>query len=70
MYISLLVARGISSVRSELKNCELRSMMHATGSTSMLPKDEGGVVDEKLKVYGTRNLRVVCCGLSVFLIAQ
>lgn len=25
----------------------------------MLPRDHGGVVDSKFKVYGTRNIRVV-----------
>ena len=25
----------------------------------MLPKEDGGVVDPNLKVYGTKNLRVV-----------
>jgi choline dehydrogenase-like flavoprotein len=25
----------------------------------MLPKDKNGVVDPKLKVYGTKNIRVV-----------
>ena len=25
----------------------------------MLPRDEGGVVDAKFKVYGTNNLRIV-----------
>lgn len=25
----------------------------------MLPRDKGGVVNSKLKVYGTKNLRVV-----------
>jgi hypothetical protein len=29
----------------------------------MLPKDKGGVVDPKLKVYGTVNIRV--CDLSI-----
>ncbi|KAF9073605.1 hypothetical protein BDP27DRAFT_1417078 [Rhodocollybia butyracea] len=32
---------------------------HTTGSLSMLPKDKNGVVDPKLKVYGTKNIRVV-----------
>jgi choline dehydrogenase-like flavoprotein len=32
---------------------------HPIGSVSMLPKDEGGVVDSSLKVYGTSNVRVV-----------
>jgi choline dehydrogenase len=32
---------------------------HASGTCSMLPKEKGGVVDSKLKVYGVNNLRVV-----------
>ncbi|TEB21436.1 GMC oxidoreductase [Coprinellus micaceus] len=31
---------------------------HTVGSCSMLPREDGGVVDSKLKVYGTKNLRV------------
>ncbi|KAI0369826.1 GMC oxidoreductase [Pilatotrama ljubarskyi] len=36
----------------------LSTTWHACGSCSMLPREKGGVVDSKLKVYGTRNLRV------------
>ncbi|KAI9817986.1 MAG: hypothetical protein M1832_004507 [Thelocarpon impressellum] len=32
---------------------------HYLGTCSMLPKKKGGVVDEKLKVYETANLRIV-----------
>ncbi|KAH8432315.1 GMC family oxidoreductase [Aspergillus melleus] len=32
---------------------------HAIGTTSMLPREMGGVVDNRLKVYGTANVRVV-----------
>ncbi|KAI0033253.1 alcohol oxidase [Vararia minispora EC-137] len=32
---------------------------HPAGSCAMLPLDDGGVVDTKLKVYGTKNVRVV-----------
>ncbi|EGN94606.1 hypothetical protein SERLA73DRAFT_114907 [Serpula lacrymans var. lacrymans S7.3] len=32
---------------------------HPVGTAAMLPRDQGGVVDASLKVYGTSNLRVV-----------
>ncbi|KAH9479094.1 GMC oxidoreductase family protein Mala s 12 [Psilocybe cubensis] len=32
---------------------------HPAGGCAMLPKDQGGVVDAKLKVYGLSNVRVV-----------
>jgi choline dehydrogenase-like flavoprotein len=32
---------------------------HTVGSASMIPQDQGGVVDSFLKVYGTLNVRVV-----------
>lgn len=35
------------------------SIFHPSGTCSMLPKADGGVVDSDLKVYGTTNLRVV-----------
>jgi len=35
------------------------SVFHVAGSCSMLPKEKGGVVDTRLRVYGTKKLRVV-----------
>ncbi|KAK4229207.1 hypothetical protein QBC38DRAFT_543536 [Podospora fimiseda] len=35
------------------------SVFHVAGSLAMLPKEKGGVVDERLKVYGVKGLRVV-----------
>jgi choline dehydrogenase-like flavoprotein len=32
---------------------------HPVGSCAMLPREKGGVVDGELRVYGTRNVRVV-----------
>ncbi|KAI9035073.1 GMC family oxidoreductase [Aspergillus affinis] len=32
---------------------------HAIGTTSMLPREMGGVVDDRLKVHGAVNVRVV-----------
>jgi hypothetical protein len=36
------------------------AVFHAVGTSAMLPRDDGGVVDSELKVYGTGNIRVVC----------
>lgn len=40
---------------------------HYNGTCSMMAKDLGGVVDQKLRVYGSRNLRV--CDASVIPLA-
>ncbi|PYH80309.1 aryl-alcohol dehydrogenase [Aspergillus uvarum CBS 121591] len=36
---------------------------HVVGTTAMLPQEIGGVVDDKLRVYGCRKLRVVDAGV-------
>lgn len=38
-------------------------VFHPVGSTSMMPREDGGVVDSKLIVYGTTNVRVVDAGV-------
>ncbi|KAK0638203.1 Glucose oxidase [Lasiodiplodia hormozganensis] len=43
-----------------------RSNFHPVGTTAMMPKDIGGVVDSSLKVYGTTNVRVVDAGVLPF----
>jgi choline dehydrogenase-like flavoprotein len=35
------------------------SIYHPIGTAALLPENDGGVVNEKLKVYGTKGLRVV-----------
>ena len=37
----------------------INSIYHGIGTCAMEPRNKGGVVDARLKVYGTRNLRVV-----------
>ncbi|PYH43752.1 GMC family oxidoreductase [Aspergillus saccharolyticus JOP 1030-1] len=37
----------------------LYTCFHPSGTCAMMPAELGGVVDSELKVYGTRNLRVV-----------
>jgi choline dehydrogenase-like flavoprotein len=36
---------------------------HPIATVGMLPKEDGGCVDERLKLYGAENLRVVHCSL-------
>lgn len=40
------------------------SVFHVCSSAAMLPKEAGGVVDSRLRVYGVKNLR--CVDASVF----
>lgn len=37
----------------------LVSMWHLVGTCAMLPRDKGGVLDARLRVYGVEGLRVV-----------
>ncbi|KAG6364987.1 hypothetical protein INS49_006592 [Diaporthe citri] len=37
----------------------MANAMHAIGTCAMLPRDLGGVVDARVKVHGTKNVRVV-----------
>jgi choline dehydrogenase-like flavoprotein len=43
----------------EIVKERLLSTFHPVGTCAMMPKEIGGVVDVRLKVYGTKNLRVV-----------
>ncbi|KAF5718168.1 alcohol oxidase [Fusarium globosum] len=57
---------------AQIKDYVLRttlSIFHPSGTCAMLPKSDGGVVDAKLKVYGTENLRVVDASVIPLLIS-
>ena len=44
---------------NQVINTGIRTEFHPSGTLSMLPLEQGGVVDPHLVVYGTQNLRVV-----------
>ena len=45
----------------------LNTLYHGIGTCAMEPQDKGGVVDPRLKVYGTSNLRVVDASVAPLL---
>ena len=44
-------------------NTGIRTEFHPSGTCAMLPLEQGGVVDPRLRVYGAQNLRVVDAGI-------
>lgn len=54
--------------KNYVKNTAL-TIYHPIGTCSMLPKADGGVVDPKLRVYGTKNLRIVDASIMPLLIS-
>ncbi|PKS10689.1 hypothetical protein jhhlp_002445 [Lomentospora prolificans] len=51
-----------------VKNNIIPSVFHPIGTTAKMPREWGGVVDEDLFVYGTKNLRIIDSGIQPTLI--
>lgn len=58
VYQDVYVTLNETNVESEIKRL-LQSEYHPSGTCAMLPKNKGGVVDARLKVYGVEKLRVI-----------
>ncbi|KAI9155535.1 Versicolorin B synthase 2 [Paramyrothecium foliicola] len=54
----LVKADSLENAREVVRQRQI-SVFHPTSSCAMLPKELGGVVDERLCVYGTKGLRIV-----------
>jgi choline dehydrogenase-like flavoprotein len=65
---------GLNSLPANASNAEFetfvkggfRSNFHPVGTAAMMPREKGGVVDSRLRVYGTRNVRVVDASVLPF----
>ncbi len=57
----ILPSEPLSTDREYQESCKqtLGSFFHQIGTCSMMPQEDGGVVDRNLIVYGTKNLWVV-----------
>jgi choline dehydrogenase-like flavoprotein len=56
-----------NSMRVQILTTSLdRSNFHPVGTAAMMPREIGGVVDERLGVYGTTNVRVVDASVLPF----
>ncbi|KAL2015460.1 hypothetical protein VTK56DRAFT_5404 [Thermocarpiscus australiensis] len=53
-----IVATDLDKAREVVRQRQI-SVYHISGSCAMMPRELGGVVDSRLKVYGVKNLRVV-----------
>lgn len=48
----------LDSAKKYLRNTATTTF-YSSGPAAILPRDQDGVVDERLRVYGTSNLRIV-----------
>lgn len=58
-YLPGLAAVSTDDEWVEYARKAMRTIFHYSGTCAMLPKEDGGVVDPRLRVWGTTNLRVV-----------
>ncbi|KAF3395338.1 Glucose oxidase [Talaromyces pinophilus] len=64
--LALVPGNASASTWESWVKSQYRSNFHPVGTASMLPREKGGVVSPKLKVYGTTNVRVVDASILPF----
>ncbi|KUL86374.1 hypothetical protein ZTR_08632 [Talaromyces verruculosus] len=64
--LALVPGNASASTWESWVKSQYRSNFHPVGTASMLPREKGGVVSPKLKVYGTKNVRVVDASILPF----
>ncbi|KAG8966798.1 hypothetical protein FRC03_011321 [Tulasnella sp. 419] len=57
--ISMVLLRPTSKDLTELLKSRVETLYHPTSTARMAPLSEGGVVNDKLQVYGVEGLRIV-----------
>ncbi len=62
-------ASSDDALKEYIKNT-LGCVFHPVGTASMLPREDGGVVDSELRVYATANVRVVGVELLFLLLSR
>lgn len=65
--VKIVMPAGVCEIRDDKERIEkikdyirefVAPVYHPVGTAAMMKKEEGGVVDPELKVYGTSNVRV------------
>ncbi|PYI02328.1 choline dehydrogenase [Aspergillus sclerotiicarbonarius CBS 121057] len=64
--LTALPANASDSTWNDWVVAHYRPNYHPVGTASMLPREKGGVVDSELRVYGTKNVRVVDASVLPF----
>ncbi|KAJ5115996.1 hypothetical protein N7456_000344 [Penicillium angulare] len=64
--LDLVPENATESVWKDWVKTSYRSNFHPVGTASMMPRDKGGVVNAQLKVYGTKNVRVIDASVVPF----